>query len=138
MSIGSQLESRPRPSLSGGLGAGEAPPARLNPAAMLFDFRIAGDAGWGFSMRALMAGFVLLAVTQPSFAQTVLKTEPLALAPHAVVLVDNGSCSTGKVLKVTVTARGLHRKKVCVSAVELQASLGSSAPERAPSSEDRD
>jgi hypothetical protein len=89
-------------------------------------------------MRVVLAGFILLAVTQPSFAQTFLKTEPLALAPHAVVLVDNGSCSTGKILKVTVTARGLHRKKVCVSAVELQASLGSSAPERGTLSEDRE
>jgi hypothetical protein len=103
---------------------------------MLFDFGKSGDAEWGFSVRVLMAGLVLLAVAQPSFAQTLLKAEPLALAPHAVVLVDNGSCSTGKVLKVTVIAR-LRRKKVCVSAEELQASLGT-VPERVPSSEDRD
>ena len=90
-----------------------------------------------FSVRVLMAGLVLLAVVQPSFAQTLLKTEPLALAPHAVVLVDNGSCSTGKVLKITVIARGLRRKKVCVSAEESQASLGT-VPERVPSSGDRD
>ena len=38
------------------------------------------------------------------------------------MFVDNGSCSPGKVLKVTVVARGLHRKKVCVSALEARAS----------------
>jgi hypothetical protein len=89
-------------------------------------------------MRVLMAGPALLAVAQPSFAQTLLKTEPLAIAPHAVGLVDNGSCSAGKVLKVTIVDRGLRRKKVCVPTEELQASLGGLAQERVPSSEDRD
>ena len=83
-------------------------------------------------VRVLITGCVLLTVTQPSFAQTLLKTEPLLLDPNAVVFVDNGSCSPGKVLKVTVIARGLHRKKVCVSAKEAHASA--SSLERAPSS----
>jgi hypothetical protein len=105
---------------------------------MLSDFRIAGAAEWGCSVHVLMAGCVLLAVAQPSFAQTFLTTEPLALAPHAVVFINNGSCSPGKVLKVTVTARALHRKKICVSTGELGASLGSSAPERGLESADRE
>jgi hypothetical protein len=37
------------------------------------------------------------------------------LDPYAVVFVKDGSCSTGKILKVTGAIRGLHRKKSCVS-----------------------
>jgi hypothetical protein len=83
----------------------------------------------GSQVRVLVALCVLLAVSQPLFAQNFLKTEPLLLDPHAVVFVNDGSCSAGKILKVTVT-RGMHRKKACVATQEVQASLGSSSPER--------
>jgi hypothetical protein len=65
---------------------------------------------------------VLLAVIQPSFAQKFLTTEPLMLDPYAVVYVNNGSCSAGKILKVTGAIRGLHRKKSCVAASEVSES----------------
>ena len=81
---------------------------------------------------------VLLAVIQPSFAQNFLKAEPLVLASHAVVFVNDGSCSTGKILKVTVTGRGLHRKKVCVPMQEVEASLANSSPGRARGALDKE
>jgi hypothetical protein len=70
-------------------------------------------------MRIPLLGCFLLAVVQPAFAQKLLRTEPLLLDPYAVVYIDNGSCSVGKILKVTGAARGLHRKKACVSASEV-------------------
>jgi hypothetical protein len=73
-------------------------------------------------MRIPLVGCVLLAAIQPSFAQKVLMTEPLVLDPYAVVFVDNGSCSAGKILKVTGAIRGLHRKKSCVPLSEVSAS----------------
>jgi hypothetical protein len=66
-------------------------------------------------MRILLVGCFLLAVASPSFAQKLLSNEPLVLEPYAVVFVNDGSCSAGKVLKVTGAIRGLHRKKSCVS-----------------------
>jgi hypothetical protein len=69
-------------------------------------------------MRIPVVGCVLLAAVQPSFAQKLLTTEPLMLDPYAVVFVNDGSCSPGKILKVTGVIRGLHRKKSCVSASE--------------------
>jgi hypothetical protein len=44
------------------------------------------------------------------------------LDPYAVVYVNNGSCSAGKILKVTGAIRGLHRKKSCVAASEVSES----------------
>jgi hypothetical protein len=70
-------------------------------------------------MRIPLVGCVLLAAMQPSFAQKLLTTEPLVLDPYAVVFVNNGSCSVGKILKVTGVIRGLHRKKLCVPANEV-------------------
>jgi hypothetical protein len=67
-------------------------------------------------MRILVVGCFLLAAASPSLAQRILSTEPLVLDPYAVVLVNDGSCSAGKILKVTGAIRGLHRKKSCVSA----------------------
>ena len=60
-----------------------------------------------------------MAAIQPSFAQKLLTTEPMILDPYAVVFVNNGSCSAGKILKVTGAIRGLHRKKSCVPATEM-------------------
>jgi hypothetical protein len=73
-------------------------------------------------MRIPFVGCVLLAAIQPSFAQKYLTTEPLLLDPYAVVYVNDGSCSVGKILKVTGAVRGLHRKKSCVPASELSES----------------
>jgi hypothetical protein len=77
----------------------------------------------GTQIRILVAGCVLLAVVQPSFAQRLLKTEPLMLDPHAVVFVNDGSCSVGKVLKVKGSIRGQRRMKSCVPFEEEQASV---------------
>lgn len=61
----------------------------------------------------------------PSHAQAIRATEPLVLAPYESALVQDGSCSAGKILKVTGAIRGLRRKKACISLGETQASLGS-------------
>lgn len=79
-------------------------------------------------MRALALGLVLSAVALPwaalpSFGQTILKTEPLSLAPYQSAYVSDGSCAAGKVLRVTGAMRNLPRKKVCVSLGLEQASL---------------
>ena len=88
-------------------------------------------------MRVLVACCVLLAASQPSFAQKVLKTEPLALDPYVVVLVNDGSCANGKILKVTGAIRGLHRKKVCVPITDVEASLFNAPPEPRPESREK-
>jgi hypothetical protein len=92
---------------------------RLIPAAMLFNFRTIGNRRVGTQMRIPLVGCVLLAAIQPSFAQKFLATEPLTLDPYVVVYVNDGSCSAGKILKVTGSIRGLHRKKSCVPASEV-------------------
>jgi hypothetical protein len=79
-------------------------------------------------MRAFALGLILAATSVPCFAQTVLKSEPLALAPYEVAFVQDPSCGVGKVLKVTGAIRGLHRKKVCVVVGSAQASLVSATP----------
>ena len=40
-------------------------------------------------------------VALPCSAQTILKSEPLMLAPYEVAFVKDASCPSGKVLKVT-------------------------------------
>ena len=79
-------------------------------------------------MRALLLGLILSAATLPCLAQTVLKSEPLVLAPYEIALVQDASCPAGKVLKVTGAIRGLHRRKVCVTLAAEQASLAAAAP----------
>jgi hypothetical protein len=74
-------------------------------------------------MRILASCLFLSAVALPCSAQTVLKYEPLVLAPYEVVLVQDASCPPGKVLKVTGAIRGLHRKRICVSLASPPASL---------------
>jgi hypothetical protein len=71
---------------------------------------------------------ISLAVVLPCSAQTVLKSEPLALAPYEVAFVEDASCPVGKVLKVTGAIRGLHRKRICVSLASEQASLATATP----------
>jgi hypothetical protein len=79
-------------------------------------------------MRALALGLIFSAAALPCLAQTVLKSEPLALAPYEIAFVQDAACPAGKVLKVTGAIRGLHRKKVCVALVAEQASLAVATP----------
>ena len=79
-------------------------------------------------MRALLLGVILSTVALPCLAQTILKSEPLVLAPYEIAFVQDASCAAGKVLKVTGVIRGLHRKKTCVTLVSDQASLAVATP----------
>jgi hypothetical protein len=79
---------------------------------MLFDFSTIGNRRVGTQMRIPLVGCVLLAAIQPSFAQKLLTTEPLILDPYAVVFVNDGSCSAGKILKVTGANSRLTPQKV--------------------------
>jgi hypothetical protein len=79
-------------------------------------------------MRILASVLISFAVALPCSAQTILKSEPLALAPYEVAFVQDVSCPAGKVLKVTGAIRGLHRKRVCVELASEQASLAVATP----------
>jgi len=79
-------------------------------------------------MRILALGLILSAVALPCSAQTILKSEPLSLAPYEVAFVQNASCPAGKVLKVTGAIRGLNRKRSCVVLASEQASLAVATP----------
>ena len=79
-------------------------------------------------MRVFALGLILSAVALPCVAQTVLKSEPLVLAPYEVAFVQDASCPVGKVLKVTGAIRGLHRRKACVVLAAEQASLAVATP----------
>jgi len=79
-------------------------------------------------MRILASVFVLSAVSLPCAAQTVLKSEPLVLAPYEIAFVQDTSCGAGRVLKVTGAIRGLNRKRVCVALAAEQASLATATP----------
>ena len=79
-------------------------------------------------MRILALVLISFAVAVPCSAQTILKSEPLALAPYEVAFVQDASCPAGKVLKVTGAIRGLHRKRVCVELASEQASLAVATP----------
>jgi hypothetical protein len=79
-------------------------------------------------MRALLLGVGFSVVALPCLAQTILKSEPLVLAPYEIAFVQDVSCPAGKVLKVTGAIRGLHRKKTCVALTASQASLAVATP----------
>ena len=79
-------------------------------------------------MRAFALGLMVSAVALPCSAQTILKSEPLILAPYEVAFVQDASCPVGQVLKVTGAIRGLHRRKTCVTLVSEQASLAIATP----------
>jgi hypothetical protein len=66
-------------------------------------------------MRTLMLALVVAAAGSPCSARTILKSEPLVLAPYEVAYVQSASCPVGKVLKVTGAIKGLERKRVCVA-----------------------
>ncbi len=78
-------------------------------------------------MRILAAMLILSAIAMPCSARTILKSEPLVLAPYEVVFVEDASCP-GKVLKVTGAIRGLNRKRACVAQSAEQASLAVATP----------
>jgi len=79
-------------------------------------------------MRAFALGLIFSAAAVPSLAQTILKSEPLVLAPYEIAFVQGASCPAGKVLKVTGAIRGLNRKKTCVTLASEQASLSAATP----------
>jgi hypothetical protein len=83
---------------------------------------------WTTNMRVLALGLISLAVSVPCAARTVLKSEPLVLAPYEIAFVQDASCPVGKVLKVTGAIRGLHRRKACVTLAAEQASLAVATP----------
>jgi hypothetical protein len=85
-------------------------------------------AGGTTNMRAFALGLIFSAAAFPCLAQTVLKSEPLMLAPYEVAFVQDPSCGAGKVRKVTGAIRGLQRRKACVTLVAEQASLVSATP----------
>jgi hypothetical protein len=85
-------------------------------------------AGGQTNMRILASMLLLSAVAMPCSAQTVLRSEPLMLAPYEVAFVQDASCPFGKVLKVTGAIRGLHRKRACVALSAEQASLAIATP----------
>jgi len=79
-------------------------------------------------MRVLTLALGFSAIATPCLAQTVLKSEPLLLAPYEIAFVQDASCPVGKVLKITGAIRGLHRRKVCVAVAGAQASLVEATP----------
>jgi len=79
-------------------------------------------------MRIFVSLLISCAVALPCSAQTILKSEPLALAPYEVAYVQASSCPAGKVLKVIGAIRGLHRRRVCVELSAEQASLAVATP----------
>jgi hypothetical protein len=104
----------------------------VHPTELVMEFGYYSAAGWWtINMRILASLLVVSAVAAfPCSAQTVLKSEPLALAPYEVAYVQDYSCPAGKVLKVTGAIRGLHRKRICVSfsSEQEQASLAVATP----------
>ena len=79
-------------------------------------------------MRVFVLGLVFAAAATPCLAQTILRSEPLALGPYEVAFVQASSCPSGKVLKVTGAIKGLHRRKSCVTLASEQASLATATP----------
>ena len=73
-------------------------------------YRLAGS---GALLAALFAA-------QPSSAQKLYSYEPMMMDPYSTIYVNDGSCSTGKVLKVQGAPRNQRRKKNCVPMSELQ------------------
>jgi hypothetical protein len=79
-------------------------------------------------MRVFALALVFCAMAVPCPAQTVLKSEPLLLAPYEIAFVESALCPPGQVLKVTGAIRGLHRRKSCIALAAEQASLAVATP----------
>jgi hypothetical protein len=74
-------------------------------------------------MRVLALVLFLSAIALPCSAQSILRSEPLMLAPYEVAFVQDESCPAGRVLKVTGAIKGLQRKRACVALPSTQTSL---------------
>ena len=85
-------------------------------------------AGGQTNMRIFASVLLLTVVALPCSAQTILRSEPLMLAPYEIAFVQDSSCPVGKVLKVTGAIRGLHRKRACVGLSAERASLAIATP----------
>jgi hypothetical protein len=85
-------------------------------------------AGGQTNMRISASVLLLTLVALPCSAQTILRSEPLMLAPYEIAFVQDSSCPVGKVLKVTGAIRGLHRKRACVGLTAERASLAIATP----------
>ena len=57
---------------------------------------------------------------QPCSAQKLYPYEPLMMDPYSTIYVDDGSCSSGKVLRVQGAPRNQRRKKSCVPMSDLR------------------
>ena len=79
-------------------------------------------------MRIFALTLLFCASAVPCLAQTVLKSEPLMLAPYEVAFVQSTLCPQGQVMKVTGAIRGLHRRKSCVIPAAEEASLAVATP----------
>jgi hypothetical protein len=75
-------------------------------------------------IRRKSVGFAVLAaglwVAQPASAQKLHSYEPLMMDPYSTIYVDDGSCSTGKVLRVQGAPKNQRRKKSCVPMSDLR------------------
>ena len=80
------------------------------------------------TLALVFAAIAVPCLAQNASAQTILKSEPLWLAPYEIAFVQDVSCPAGKVLKITGAIRGLHRKKACVALAAEQASLAEATP----------
>jgi hypothetical protein len=83
-------------------------------------------------MHRVIAILFMSAIAEPGFAQTILKQEPLYLAPDEVAYVYSAPCGAGMALKVTGSMRNLPRKRLCVPSTADQASLLEDIPFRDP------
>ena len=81
-------------------------------------------------VRKLAFALAVTAVVLPCSARTILRSEPLVLAPYENAYVKDASCPAGKVLQVTGAIRGLDRKRVCVALATVQTSLATEGSER--------
>ena len=79
------------------------------------------------TQRRLAASAVLLAALfamQPAYGQKLYSYEPLMMDPYTTIYVNDGSCSSGKVLKVQGAPRNQRRKKSCVPMSDLKGAPG--------------
>jgi hypothetical protein len=60
-------------------------------------------------------------IGQPAIAQKLHAYEPSMMDPHATIYVNDGSCSSGKVLKVRGALKNHRRKKSCVPLSDVPA-----------------
>jgi hypothetical protein len=79
-------------------------------------------------IKKLAFALVVTAVGLPCSARTILKSEPLVLAPYEIAYVQDDSCPADKVLKVIGAIRGLDRRRACVALATIQTSFVTAAP----------